>query len=62
MGREREYLKRYKKNATIPFLIIIAFGMNSIGSNCIVFMEMAPILWFSIGIVNSEHCIEKGIN
>lgn len=55
-------LKRGKKKSTIPFLIIVAFGMNSIGSNCIVFMEMAPILWFSIGIINSEYCIEKGIN
>lgn len=54
-------LKRCKKNVTIPFLIIFAFGMNSIGSNCIAFMEMAPILWFSIGTTNSEYCIEKGI-
>ena len=54
-------LKRCNKNITIPLLIMLAYGINSIGSNCIVFMEMAPIFWFAIGSVSSKYCSEKGI-
>ena len=52
-----------KKNGImfVGFLIVLVFLINGIGSNGLLYMEQAPLFWFSLGLINSKNNIKNGL-
>ena len=48
------YWRRKVRLCPIPFMISIAFLLNGVGSNGILYMDLAPVFWFSLGLLKGS--------